>query len=323
MPSLATLGSLTNTYGALSTAYDNGGNVLPAYANAGFTGIITSYQPWGSSSYHGWANTLTRRFSNGLQFVGAYTWSHAIDNSTADVFSTYSTPRRAQNGQDLSNDFSSSALDHRNRFTMEVIYDMPYFKHSNWLMKNLVGNWEFAPIYTYQTGTLYTVQSGLDSNLNGDSAGDRAIVNAGGNMSIGTGTTPYNSLGQAVAPGSPGIVAYVANNPAAGYIATPSGALATAGRNTGMLEPIDNIDLSAAKRFTFRERFNFEISGRFSNILNHSQYTGGYINDVAPNGASSVSQHNVFIPGTSSFNDPSQAFSSNPRAITLTAKMTF
>jgi hypothetical protein len=323
MPSAATLAGLTNTYGALDTAYSNGGNVLPAYAAAGFNGIITSYQPLGSSSYNGWANTLTRRLNNGLQFVGAYTWSHAIDNSTADVFSTYSTPRRPQDSQNLANDFSSSALDHRNRFTMEVIYDMPYFKHSNWLLKNVVGNWEFAPIYTYQTGTLYTVQSGTDSNLNGDSAGDRAIYNPGGNPSIGTGTTPYNALGQAVAPGSPDIVAYVANNSGAGYIATPKGALATAGRNTGMLLPIDNIDLFAAKRFTFAERFGVELSARFSNILNHAQYTGGYINDVAPNGASSVAQHDVFVPGTSSFNDPSQAFSSNPRAITLTAKITF
>ncbi len=323
MPSLSTLASLTNTYGALSSAYGAGGDVLPNYAAAGFTGIITSYQPLGSSSYQGWANTLTRRFSNGLQFIGAYTWSHAIDNSTADVFSTYSTPRRAQNGQDLANDFSSSALDHRNRFTLEVIYDMPYFKHSNWFLKNVVGNWEFAPIYTYQTGTLYTVQSGTDSNLNGDSAGDRAIVNTAGNPSIGTGTTAYNALGQAVPAGSPGIVAYVANNPSAGYIATPKGALATAGRNTGMLEPIDNIDMLAAKRFTFFERFNLELSGRFSNILNHAQYTGGYLNDVAPNGATSTAQHDVFVPGTSIFNNPSQAFSSNPRAITLTAKITF
>ena len=137
-PSTAQFASLTNTYGALSTAYNNGGDVLPAYAAAGFSGIITSYQPWGSSTYHGWANTLTRRFSNGLQFVGAYTWSHAIDNSTADVFSTYSTPRRPQDSQDLANDRSSSALDHRNRFTLETIYDMPYFKHSNWFLKNVV-----------------------------------------------------------------------------------------------------------------------------------------------------------------------------------------
>ena len=47
-------------------------------------------------------------------------------------------------------------------------------------MKNVVGNWEVAPIYTYQTGTWFTVQSGIDSNLNGDSGGDRAYLNAGG-----------------------------------------------------------------------------------------------------------------------------------------------
>jgi len=48
-------------------------------------------------------------------------------------------------------------------------------------MKNLVGNWEFSPIYTYQTGTYFTVQSNIDSNLNGDTASDRAIFNPNGN----------------------------------------------------------------------------------------------------------------------------------------------
>jgi len=111
------------------------------------------------------------------------------------VFSTYTTPRRPQNIRDLAADRASSALDHRNRFTYEVLYDTPWYKKSNnWLMKNIVGNWEVAPIYTYQTGTWYTVQSGVDSNLNGDSAGDRAAVIAGGNPAIGSGTTPLLNL---------------------------------------------------------------------------------------------------------------------------------
>ena len=76
----------------------------------------------------------------------------------------------------LENDRSSSALDHRQRLTVETLYNLPYFnKSASWFMKNLVGNWEFAPIYTYQTGTLFTVQSGVDNNLNGDSAGDRVF----------------------------------------------------------------------------------------------------------------------------------------------------
>ena len=175
------------------------------YAAAGFGSIITAYMPYGSSTYHGWANQLTRRFSNGLEFVAAYTWSHAIDNSTADVHSTNSTPRRPEDSQNVNLDRSSSALDHRNRFTFAAVYDVPYFKRSsNWFMKNLVGNWELAPIYTYQTGTLWTVQSGEDANMNGDTAPDRAIVNPTGNPNIGSGYKNLNKQcrGHGSLPGS-------------------------------------------------------------------------------------------------------------------------
>ena len=81
-------------------------------------------QPWGNSIYHGWQNSLTRRFSNGLQFNAAYTWSHAIDDSTADVFSTYMTPRRPEDSTNLALDRSSSgarsspALHASKRFTI-------------------------------------------------------------------------------------------------------------------------------------------------------------------------------------------------------------
>ncbi len=331
-PSAATVNSVTNNLGTLQNAYSAGGDTVPAYLANGFTSPITAYMPWGNSVYHGWANTLTRRFSNGLLFQGAYTWSHAIDDSTADVFSTYSTPRRPQNSQDLRADRSSSALDHRNRFTFDVVYDLPYFKHSNWFLKNLVGNWEFAPIYTFQTGTLYTVQSGLDSNLNGDSAPDRAIVNPNGGIStIGSGTTAVCS--GPTAPACPTnltsaqtaalTVGYVVNNPQAKYVATPSGALATAGRNTTMLEPIDNIDITAAKNINITERTIVQFSVRAFNVLNHSQYTGGYLNDIAPNGSTSGTQAVFYRPTSTVFGDPTQAFSSNPRSLVLTLKVIF
>ena len=324
MPSNAQFASLTNTYGALSSAFQAGGNYVPAYAAAGFKyAPITAYMPWGWSTYHGWANQLTRRFKNGLQFVNAYTWSHTIDNSTTDVFASFSTPRRPQDSQNLSGDRSNSALDHRHRFTFEMIYDMPFFKESNRFVKAVAGKWEIAPIYTYQTGTLYTVEAGTDANLNGDSASDRAIVNLSGNHNIATGTTPYNAVGQIVPAGDPSIVAYVANNSNAGYVATPKGALATSGRNTGMLMPIDNIDLYAGKRFTVREHATLEVSARLFNVLNHSQYTGGYLNDVAPQGALSIAQLQAFTAGSPLFNNASQAFSSNPRTVTLTVKLVF
>jgi len=316
-PSQATLDGLTTSLSKLTAQYNAHANVDPAYLAAGFTGIITSYQPWGNSTYHGWANQLTRRFSNGLQFVASYTLSHNIDDSTAEVFSTYTTPRRPQNIRNLRADRASSALDHRHRFTYQILYDAPWYKSSkSWLLKNVVGNWEFAPIYTYQTGNWFTVQSGTDSNLNGDSGGDRAYVNAGGNPLIGSGTTALkNSAGDTVA--------FKITNPAALYVATPKGGLGTAGRNTERLNPTNNFDVTFAKTVNIKENYKFRFDARFFNILNHPQYVGGNLSDVAPIGFTDTATHNFTIPSTSVFHLPSQVFSSNPRSITLSAKIVF
>jgi hypothetical protein len=236
------------------------------------------------------------------------------------VFSTYTTPRRPQNIRDLRADRASSALDHRHRLTYQVLYDAPFYKTSKtWVLKNVLGNWEVAPIYTYQTGNWFTVQSGLDSNLNGDSGGDRAYVNAGGNPLIGTGTTALkNSAGATVA--------FLINNPAAGYVTAPKGTLSTAGRNTERMNPTNNIDATIAKSIAFTEKYKVQFAGRFFNILNHSQYIGGYISDVAPlpsSQATSTALHNFTIPSTSLFHQPSQVLSSNPRSITISAKFIF
>jgi hypothetical protein len=325
-PSQSTLNGLTNTLGNLNKLLANGGNIVPGYLAGGFTGIVTAYEPWGNSIYHGWANQITRRFENGLQLIGSYTFSHAIDDSTADVFSTYVTPRRAQNGLNLRPERSSSALDHRNRLSFEALYDFMPFKNHAWFVKNIVGNWEFAPVYTYQTGTLATVQSGQDSNLNGDTAGDRTFVNPAATGASGSGATPLtNSNGD--------VVAYVATNPNAKYIVAPRGTLATGGRNTEHLRPIDDLDLSIAKSFSFSETRKLQFSARFVNIFNHPQYTGGYLTDVTPAGVAasglpgtSVNAggvRNFLIPSQPTFLNPTAVFSSNPRSTVITAKFIF
>ncbi|HZS53994.1 MAG TPA: carboxypeptidase regulatory-like domain-containing protein [Bryobacteraceae bacterium] len=328
-PSQALLNSLTNTLAAVNKAYAAQGDYIPSFYNAGFHATcpgtppicghakITSYEPWGDSVYHGWANQLTRRMSNGLQFIGSYTWSHNIDDSTAEVFSTYATPRRPQDSTNLRADRSSSALDHRNRFTIELIYDEPFFQKSNWLLKNVLGGWELAPIYTYQTGTLWDVQTGLDANLNGDTAGDRAFVNPnGGNPNIGSAVTALKNA-------SGDTVGYLVNNPNALYAQAPLGTLPNAGRNTEHFNPINDIDMTAAKTITFTERYKLQFSARVFNIFNHPQYAGGNISDIAPIGATGTTQHQVFEPQSSLFGNLPAAFSSNPRTMVLALKLLF
>jgi hypothetical protein len=342
-PSQATLNGLTTTLAAIQNAaapVSKGGlgeEIVPAYAAAGFNAsTITGYVPWSSSTYHGLATQLNKRLSNGLQFVAAYTYSHLIDDATAEVFSTVLSPRRAQNGLDLRDDYANSILDHRHRFTLAVIYDVPYFKQGNAFVKNILGNWEIAPIYTYQSGQWVDPQSGIDSNQNGDSAGDRTVFNPSGVPGTGSGVAPLcnSNLPTGINPSTgktwscgdanaaPFVVAYGALNPKAQYIQAGIGALANSGRNTLQLPPINDIDLSVLKRITITERFRVEFGVQAFNTLNHPQWVGGRINDVAPVGYTG-SQINVLLPQSADFNQPQTQFLSNARTMQLSFKFFF
>jgi hypothetical protein len=297
---------------------DSVSNYVANYASAGFDGnSVVAFEPYGSSIYHGLQSQVTRNFTNGLQFQAAWTWSHMFDNSTADVFTTVLTPRRAQDWNNFAGERSASALDHRHRVTFQLIYDMPFFKKdSYWIKKNLLGNWELAPIYTFQTPEYATVRSGTDSNLNGDSAGDRTIINAAGDKSVASTVTALkNSAGNTVG--------YLANNPNAYYIVAGSGALATAPRNTLALPRINNWDMTAVKRFAIREGMSFEFQAQALNVFNHAQYVPGSLNQVNSIGYTGGEVTSMLQANSPTFGDFKGALSQQPRSLQLALKFTF
>jgi hypothetical protein len=310
-PDAATIASLGTTLAQINAQP----RIIPAYSAAGFVNGITAFQPFGQSIYHGLQTQLTRSYSNGLQVLAAYTWSHAQDNSTADVFSTLLTPRRPQNSQCFACDFSTSALDRRHRLSMEAIYNVPFFKSSSsWMAKNLLGNWEIAPQWQFQSPEFFTPQSGIDSNLNGDSAPDRTIFNPNGVPGTGTAVTALKNLSGAT-------VGYVAKNPNAQYIQAGSGALATVGRNTLATPRTNNWDMTVVKRFNVTERTNVEFAANAFNIFNHSQFLPGSVNTVNSIGYTGIT---AFVRvNNAAFNDPTQAFSNNARVMQLVAKFNF
>jgi len=312
-PGQAYLDSLGTTLAQLKAQ----GSLVPAWDNAGFNGAyVVSFQPWGQSNYNGLQLSLKRSFTNGLQFQAAYTWSHTLDNSTADVFSTVLTPRRPQDFQCFSCDYSTSAIDRRQRATLALVYDLPFFKNDNWFMKNILGNWQLSPIYTYQSPEMVTVQSNADSNLNGDSAPDRAVFNNSGIPGTSSTVTALKNSNGAT-------VAYLANNPTAQYIQAGAGAYATAERNSMYSNVINNWDFSLLKRVNITERQSIEFNFNALNIFNHAQYVPGYISDVAPIGYTSGVVRGSLLTGNTTFAQWNQVFTNHPRNIVLVLKYSF
>jgi hypothetical protein len=324
-PSDAELAALPNTLASIQARP----NRVPAYVTNGanFTGKIVSFQPWSSSNYNGLAASLTRRFTHGLLLDFAYTYSRTMDDATADVFSTVLTPRRPQDPRNVSADYSRSALDHPHRLTMAAVYDVPFFKQSGWLMKNIVGNWEVAPIYTYESPEYYTVLSGVNANLNGDSTQiDRSIYNKSGAAGTGSDVTPVYDASRAdlCAPKaicSANLVAYQAVNPNARYIVAQKGAMPTSQRNTEPIRPINNFDATAIKRFNFTERYALEFQAQAFNLLNHAQYIPGTIDNI--NSPGYTTQSSFQTASNAGFNQPGKFFLANARTMQLALKFSF
>jgi len=311
-PSQGTLDSLTTTLDQLQSA----DNVLPTFAAAGFISPITAFLSNGNSTYHSGAVSLTRRLSNGLQFSGAYTWSHLIDDSTAEVFSTVLSPRRPQDFQNMTAEKADSALDHRQRFVASALYDLPFFSRStNHFVKTFLGGFSTAATLSFESGSKATVLSGIDSNLNGDPAPDRTIINPNGVANTSSTVSPLlNSSGA--------VVAYLADNPNAQYIQAGVGALANAGRNTLQLPAIQNLDFSLFKDFAIGEgtkKLQFRVD--LYNAFNHPQYVPGSVDGVQPIATTGVNQFNTV--GESDFNVASHVFSSHPRVIQLALRFNF
>ena len=327
MPDPSVLAGLTTTLGSIK------GNVSNYMAQYGLVNNIVGYHPWGNSRYNGLQLQVNKRYSRNFSYIAAYTWSHGFDDSTATNFSTILSPRRAQDFQNLRAEWASSALDRRHRFTFTPIYDFKPFQNGNWMMKNVIGNWNISGTYTFQSPEYATVQSGVDSNLNGDAL-DRAIINPAGAANLGSGVTAYNTAGQAVpktlpdGSDNPVIVAYVANNSNARYVVAGKGALSNSGRNTFPLDHTNNFDVALTKRINLTERFRFDIGAQAFNLFNHAQFVGGFLNDVTPFFTNAISR-NFLVPSSSSFGAYNQGtpnvgfFPSNSRAVQLVARFTF
>jgi len=313
-----------------------------------FAGVLTSDPPVGKSRYDGVSFSVNRRLSSHFAGTAAYTWSRTYDNSFNELFTSSLNPRRSQDageffgkGLDLSNDWSRSIADIPHRFVASGIYEVP-FKSDNSFLKAVLGGWELTGIFQAQSGQLIDIQSGIDSNRNGDNAGDRAIFNPNGDPNIGTpvvGLTLVNGVVTGVAVGSspnrnvrayvPGVLVNgnIILNPNAGWVQTgyfakelANGGAGTAPRNALRTNSWNNTDMVFLKntRFGGEGRFNFQFGAEVHDVFNQRPRT------VAGIGAGARS---FVLPGT---NNANNAFFLNydagvfgGRSITLRTKFIF
>jgi len=309
-----------------------------AYAQYGFLGNITSNPPSASSRYHGMSVNFTQRPIRGLYANANYTWAHTQDNATNEFFTSSLNPRRAQDANNLSADWSDSDLDVRHKLAFSVLYDLPQFvAPANRWMAALVNGFSINSTFLAQTGQPVTIQSGTDANANGDTAGDRAVLNPGATGRLGsdafvvcrtaaTGGTFISSdtvsNGGVCGAGAAG-VGYLAADPTARYVVAGPGALTTVGRNSFRSPGFGILNLSLFKEVRLTESKYFQLRSEFFNVLNHRNYTigNGNISSVASIPVAQGNGQYVQVADPQFLNE--KVFSGGSRQVVLGLKFIF
>ncbi len=244
-------------------------------ADLGFASNITAHSPEGNSIYHAGSINVKRRLSNGLSLDAAYTLSKNIDDGTNELFTSFVNPRRPQDNFNLRNDRAESVLSRRQRFSLGLIYELPFYRGERGWKSQVLGNWQVSAIYQAESGQLVDALSFNDANGNLDNAGDRTVLNPGGDRRRGTDVNWLLRNGQVVTRGSAPasqVVGYVAQDPTAQFIYADTGANANAGRNLLKAAGINNWDISFFKRFSITENHKLEFRTEMYNAFNHPQF---------------------------------------------------
>lgn len=233
----------------------------------------------GSSYFESLNVRIQKRFAGGLSVIGNYIHSKLIERATY------------LNDSDPELEKRTSPFDHPNRFTAAVSYEIPFgkgrrFSPQSRLVDWIAGGWGLNTIYQYQVGAPVPWANGSTASP-GDYVyfGDKIVLNNRETNTSAFNTSAFDTK---------------AADQFQFHIRTFSTTFGDL-RQDG----INQLDVSALKRFSVGERAYFQLRGEAYNLVNHPTF-------AAPNTAVSNSQFGLIT-----------AQSNRPRALTLSGRFVF
>ena len=252
-----------------STLYFGAPGVPPVVNNNAFFDTFTD-QTSGHSWYNGLQVQATQRAFHGLQIQGAYTFAHALDDSSDPLNPTFHNGNFPIDSFNLRREKGNSGFDTRHRGVVNFIYQPNIGRGKGHLSEGLVGRafegLELAGIAAFQTGLPYDIFGTADT-LHTNFADRATIVNP--------------ALLKAVPAGGrviPSTQVFTGENPAAfnpddaSIMPIPFGIPSPLERNQFYGTGINNWNFTLAKDTHLQERIDFQLRFEFYNVFNRTQF---------------------------------------------------
>jgi hypothetical protein len=239
----------------------------------------------GFSTYNGMQLSVNRRFAQGFQVQGTYTFSKSIDTSSG-LFSEEASNAAtgAANPDNFYNEKGLSNFDVRHAATINFNYSLPFGNSLAGAARQLAGGWEIGSIITLASGVPFSLENSSNRSQNQASGADFADRP---NLAVGASNNPTKGVSQGCTfpigaqPGSAGSRTI----PAGAKVGTPEmwfdpcvfvpqalGTFGNLGRNTLIGPGRSTVDFLVNKHFRIREGHDLEFRSEFFNLFNHPNF---------------------------------------------------
>ncbi len=236
---------------------------------ANFTDILTESNA-GFLTYNSLQTKLERRFSNGVFLINSFTYSQAINNSSADL--------EAQNGDsavvniaNIAGDRGPSGYNQPLNDTTSVIADLPFGRNHHWgasapaWQQQVLGGWQLTGINIVTSGV--PINLTYTPNPNQVVSTTSSVYGVRPNL-IGSPSAVY---GNTLTKTASSVAGYL--NAAAIQLPAGSQIFGNASRNNLRGPAFGQFDLAAHKRFTLlTEAQTLEFRIEAFNVLNATNY---------------------------------------------------
>jgi hypothetical protein len=218
---------------------------------------ISMIQPRFNSNYHSLQVSATQRLTGDSLVQLAYTWSKNLTDNQTDRSTA------PQNPYSIRDEYGRAQLDRRHIFTLNYIYELPFFDKQNDFAGKALGGWQVSGIVTYQTGLPFTpTYAGFDP------AGIGFL-----NASSPAGGRPYIFCDPN--EGAPNTFTQFFNTSCFQTTTPTSGAAVQGNAPRGIIEGprTFRVDFTLTKNIRFGESMRLQLRGEAFNILNTTNFT--------------------------------------------------
>jgi Carboxypeptidase regulatory-like domain len=218
-----------------------------------------------NSNYNSLQASLEKRFTHGLQFELAYTYSKSIDNASS--FENILKPICDRCNRSL------SLFDARHRLVISYLWELPVPKYDG-VKGKILNGWAISGITSFQSGFPIRIQSSDDAEL--ENSFDFELPGKPDLVAPFKTFDPRKNNNYYFDPNSFEL-------PVQSDTSTPLQLLGNAPRTICCGPGIDNFDFSVQKILPVGENKHFEFRAEFFNTFNHTQFLNpdGNISDGA------------------------------------------